>query len=359
MLFTNQELAQIRVAVKRKSRGLSLDGFSEKVLSQLETGEPKFYKIELYRTEDDCYNELWKVVGEDKFVIRHVCGLPYFAAVSDPLGYCEMDYTLNDNNIFIVCNNSRELFGLSNLDGAEFPTLKETCRNEWNRIKSEYPHFGDNVTASWWSECFGNGSTMTTDKWLLSFMDPEKYKKEIEDMYGYPENWVARMETVKRELIGGFQYLGKEFYIFKETQRHKVCGKEVINYYVDNKQILGKWDGHVMFLDDYCEGELGPMYTEREAVNILSKALKREYGGKQISVIHNSYGYVYERFISYEDAAKQLLKHNYNRKRVQQLIAKERLNHSFWIHNDPEIEKKYPGYHRDHSYNYDFMGRRI
>lgn len=359
MLFDICDLVALRMAYKRNDASC----YIEKIQDQFAAGEKEFHEIRLYRTADDCYNELWyeeTEEGKRKFYIRHTCGLPFFAYVCDPLGYCEMDHSVADNVIFIILSEDgeREIFGVSNLHGANFPTLEETCRREWNRIKADYPHFDENSTADWWSQTLGNGTTNICNMWLLTFMDPVQYEKEIKDMYGYEENWVMRMKTVGRELIGGFQYLGKDYYIIKEIKEHTVCGKRVIEYWVDDKIILGEWDSHVLFLSDYCEGKPGPMYPEREAVNVVEKALRKIYEEKQISEIHDSYGYIYELFIGYKDAAKRLLNGNYNRKRVCNLIATERQNHSFWCVDDPEIEVKYPGCVRDHSWNYDFLGRR-
>ena len=328
--------------------------YAKNVKGQLECGTPVFHEVTLCATENDDYNELWYSENEDRYYIRHVFGTPVWSYVCDPLGYCERDYDVHDNHVFIV-NNS---YGVSNFRGACFPTLKETYIAEWDSIKANYPHFGDNETVSWWSEYFGNGSTMTTDKWLISFMNPAKYEKEIKDMYGYEENWVMHMKTIKREVIHTFKYLDKTFYIVKETQEHEICKKQIISYYVDEHIELGEWEGHVAFLDDYCEGKLGAMYTKREAIDKVVEALKEIYGGKQISKILCLYtNYYYERFISYSDAAKELIKSN-NRKYIDALIRNERSEHSFFVHGDPVIEEKYPNYVKDHSYNYDHLGRR-
>ena len=356
MKFDIFEIAALKEAAKKRTA----DGYNDKIKAQFETGKPIFHEVTLYATENDDYNELWYCESEDRYYARNVYGTPRWCTVCDPLGYCELDYTLHDNHIFMVGDGEKNYFAVSNLEGAEFPTLKETYLSEWDKIKKDYPHFGDNKTVSWFSEYLGNGSTMTTDKWLISFMDPAKYEKEIKGMYGYEENWVMYVKTIKREIIHTFNYLGIKYYIAKETKRHEVCGKEIIDYYVDDKETLDRYDYHVAFLDDYCEGKPGAVYPKRDAINILAKALKGIYEGKQISEILHLYGdFYYERFIGYNDAAERLLNGSYNRQYVNALIRNERREHTFWIHDDPAIEEKYPGYKKDHFYNYDPHGRRL
>ena len=55
-------------------------------------------KVYLYASENDCYVELWKSVDEEKYYGRYTyndAGTWYY--VCDPLGYCELDHTVNDD----------------------------------------------------------------------------------------------------------------------------------------------------------------------------------------------------------------------------------------------------------------------
>ena len=345
MMYTMNEVAAIKAN----------ECVNRTVEKQLETGKPVFHEVALYATENDDYIELWYSEKEDTYYGRYVYGYPKWCYISDPLGYCERDYDVHNNHVFII--EGADL-AVSNLEGAYFPSLKETYLEEWRKIKNDYPHFEDNQELSYLSEWLGNGSLMTVDKWLVSFMDPAKYEKEIRSMYGYEENWRFHVKTIEREVIKTFNYLGEEYYIVKETREHEICKKRFLEYYVDDKIELGKYDSHVAFLADYCEGKPGAVYPENDAIKIVVDALKRIYNNERISEIRDGYGYYYERLITYRNAAERLLNGSYNRQYVAALIRNEEKEHSFFIHKSPEIEEKYPGYTKDHIYNYDHLGRR-
>ena len=64
----------------------------------------KIRKVQLYMTENDCYNELWKVVGtKNRFFCRHVFGkFKTWYYVCDPLGYCELDHPADDIEFIVT-----------------------------------------------------------------------------------------------------------------------------------------------------------------------------------------------------------------------------------------------------------------
>ena len=134
MKLSLTELAALRVAVKRNDDSK----LSEKLKRQFKKGLRKEVRVQLLYTEVNDYQELWKVVGEEKYYSRYTYGLPKWYSVCDPLGYAELNQTLPEDIIFIVCDDEgNELFGLSNLEGAILPTLEEMCIIEWiirNRI---------------------------------------------------------------------------------------------------------------------------------------------------------------------------------------------------------------------------------
>lgn len=354
-MYTLQELASLRMAYKRNNDS-KLN--KEELKEQFASGDYKAVKVQLYNTEVNSYQELWKVVGEDKYYSRYIFGKPIWYYVADPLGYAELDRTCPDNIIFIICDmNGNELFGTSNLHGAEFPTFDEACINEWNRIKEAYPHCKDNKEKDFWSQWAGNGTTIGADKWLLTFKDPSIYGDDARD---YDENWIYHKVLVSREPLSGFNYLGIKLCIFKEIWEQRTCKKQVVNYCIremrEDSNITPKEYGYYKFLDSWFEGESGTMYLKAEAIKVMSDALKKIYNNENISKIYNSCGYSYERFISYIDAAEFLLNKNWNKESVKAKIKAEKCKHSFYKVDDPN----FPDVHeRDSKYNYDVFGRRI
>lgn len=168
-------------------------------------------KVQLYMTENDSYNELWRVVGtKTKFFCRHVFGgqgIWYY--VCDPLGYCELSHPADDIE-FTVCDaNGKALFKSSN-QTKPFPTFEATIKEKWEEIKKtiSYHDYKD------WK------------KWLLSFKDPALYAKEIKEMYGYDENWLyCRTKYTHATDIPGseFTYLGSSYKLARVFYEHTVC----------------------------------------------------------------------------------------------------------------------------------------
>ncbi len=358
MKLNLQELAALRVAKKRNTD----ENLSENLKKQYSAGDYTTIKVTLKYSEVNSYQELWQVVGEEKYYSRYVCGIPVWYSVCDPLGYAELNDVMPDNVIFIVCDsNGEELFGSSNIDGAVFPTLEETCIKEWYRIKGDYPHCKDDCSSDFWMQYFGNGTTIGADMWLLTFKDPEIYGEVAKD---YDENWIYHKEKIDEKPISEFTYLGQRYGIWKITYRHRDCKKIMYEYWValfkEGCNLKIAEYGLVKFLDSWFEGEPGTMYLKRDAIKKVTDALEEIYEKKPISkIISAACDYFYERFMSYKSAARELLNGNWNREFVERVIENEKKNNSFWITRDPAIEKTYPGYVKDYHYNYDFCGRRI
>lgn len=174
----------------------------------------KIRKVQLYMTENDCYNELWKVVGtKNRFFCRHVFGkFKTWYYVCDPLGYCELDHPADDIEFIICDKNGKALFHSSNETGS-FPTFQETIKEKWDTVSKRTAHH----TFEEWKQ------------WLLSFKDTNLYKKEIDEMHGYNENWLyCRMKYVRTEDIpdSQFTYLGSPYKLAKVVYEHTVCHEE-------------------------------------------------------------------------------------------------------------------------------------
>ena len=369
-IFTLRELAELRVLNKRKDK----DSFnkyyekaSDKIKTQFNSGEYKEIKVFLRYNEVNDYQELWQVVGEERYYSRYTAYHPsrwYY--VCDPLGYAELDREVPGNVMFVVCNEDGEpLFGSSNVFGAVFPTFEEMCHLEWGRIKNDYPHFKDNTEADFWSQYLGQGTTISADRWLLTFKDPEIYGDAAKD---YDENWIYHKKIVEDQAISSFSYLGRRYGIFKVTYEQENCKKHITEYWVagfrhydngEESSISMDRENMCMFLDSYFKGEPGTMYLKRDAIEVVAESLKEIYGNKPISEIHDSYGFVYERFMSYPQAAERILDHNWNRKHVEEILKAEKYTHHFWAVDDPKIDEVYPNCVRDSKFNYDFAGRRI
>ena len=239
----------------------------------------KQIKVRLYSTENDDYNELWKVVGsKNRFFARHVFGRPTWYYVCDPLGYCELDSPADDIDFIVCSQKNKPLFTSNNHDReTEFKTFAETARDHFCKINSSLNYFKPS----------DNGTQITSlNDWLLSFMDPSKYKQEIEDMYGYAENWLyARTDYVGLEPIpnGEFEYLGNKYQICWRISKHVVCGKEFREIVCcDSPAVIDEFFQIPVVYKCYGAqfdlNDVGTMYSERQARAVLKKALVDHFG---------------------------------------------------------------------------------
>ena len=91
------------------------------------------YRVKYFQKENDCYVELWKVVGKQAYIARYTYGPKRWCRVSDPLGYCELDSAFNDDDVFIVCDSKgKELFRTRNGNGtSDFNTPKQEAFAQW------------------------------------------------------------------------------------------------------------------------------------------------------------------------------------------------------------------------------------
>ena len=90
----------------------------------------KEIKVKKSRNEDDNYVELWKVIDPMKGVPRYYGRYTYkdegtWYYVSDPLGYCELDRAVENDVMFICCDDSgKECARYSNKDANPLPKFE-------------------------------------------------------------------------------------------------------------------------------------------------------------------------------------------------------------------------------------------
>lgn len=149
----------------------------------------KEIKVKLYRQEDGNYVELWEVINpqenNSKYYGRytyHDIGTWYY--VADPLGLCELDHVVENDIMFILCGeNGDEYFRYSNAEENPLPKFKTYMKQKWNEFSENIKHNIENMNTNFWSEVINGETTLSINQWLLTFKDPELYKKEINDMH--------------------------------------------------------------------------------------------------------------------------------------------------------------------------------
>ena len=357
MKYDLTSMRLLRISYNGKNPLLIKD--NDILLAQYNSGPYAERLVRLIRPEDDNFNELWEAKNEfdyKEYFCRNVFGNnPTWYTVSDPFGYCELNSRVKDNVCFIVCDsNWNELFGTSNLTGADFPTFRQKVMEEWNLIKNNYVYDAYDHAEDSWSQFMGHGPVSSVDNWLLTYKDPELYGDEAKT---YDENWLMYTDEIGRTSIWDFTYLGEGYSIYQVTYRHRICMKEYVEFWVNysDRQKM-KNSNNFIKLGDHHIGGYGTMYSKREAVKIINNTINDIYpDNKLLSNIREDTfcsrpdkKVFVERQYTKDEAASFLLNGDYHRAFVESVMANERVNHSFYLEDDQQMLIDYPELVRAH-----------
>ncbi len=312
----------------------------------------KEIKVRLYRSEDDNYIELWKVINPEKGKTQYYGRYMHnneglWIYVADPLGYCERDHNVPDDVVFILCDeNGKEYYRYSNADENPLPTLEEVIKAEWNKVKGSITHNAENYAKDFLTEVKCGETTLSLNQWLLSFKDPDLYQKAIADMFGYDDNWLYGTKSgkeIKYEPISGtvFSYLGHEYQFTAVTCKHDICGVEWIEYKcTDAPYIVEDWNHRVKSYGNdvgnyYDATKIGTMYDIRTARQLVADALMKIYpqAERNASLLYvKKSGCKILLKLSYEEAAEILLGGELHRSKVLELIESEKQKNHFHLY---------------------------
>ena len=298
----------------------------------------KRIKVQLVRGEDDNYNELWKVVKEKKYYCRNTWGKGTWYYVCDPLGYCELDREVENDVVFIVCDeNGNELFESSN-GGKSFPKFETVVKEKWNEVKKSITHNTENLTANFWSMCYDGTTTMEVNKWLISFKDPDLYGDKAKD---YDENWTGcwAEKEIGYETIPGseFEYLGHKYQFTKVTHKHDYCGVEWVEFVcTDSPYVVDtEWAKDRNFIKTYMymgnwfdDSKYGMMYDKGTAEKLVTNALETIFPLDEFGYGKLYYVYINEentwcpcQFMTkkYWEVAKILMGNDFHRENINRI----------------------------------------
>lgn len=301
----------------------------------------KEIKVKLYSHENDKYVELYEVIEGDtkaEFIARNTYGRGddgewYF--VSDPHGYCELDHGYPADYVFIVCDaRGNELLQDGNGKTRNpFPTLKRKAELTWYEIKAEYP-------------CKKEGLT----DWLLSFLTKEISETVLQSKPCHEANWPFWCDDIRKDVVQKFTHLGENYCIYKVTTKHRYCDCEWIEYY-SGKEIMDRYTGYVDYYGAcFDESRSGPNFSRKVATKKVSDALKIIYHNKyRVSYVRQTEHGDYEHRMDLYQAAELLLKGNFNREFVLQVINTEVMRRTFYG-NYHSACKDFPNLVMDYSF---------
>lgn len=352
-MFTMQEVAALKVAIKRNSRKHLEDWIlkwesknGELLLEQFEKGISKEIQIQIYYHENDNYDELWKVVGTPrgeagKYYIRATDFGGYWYTVCDPLGYCERNYTVKEDVLFIICNPDGKPIGASSNVNPKFPTLKQKAKEEWNRVKDGIDYIAEDKIKNFWSMCWDGTSTLSINQWLESFMDTDLYADEIKEMYGHPENWVMRCEECSKDAVSTFEYLGVGYAIYKVKYRHTICGVEYYEFYSGRYPFMGEYENYIDFYASWFDkNNIGTMYPKKIAIQKVKEQLKEIYGNGYVCEYKERYGGKLIYPLTIDDITTRLIGGDLHRASVDKIAKTEKENPTYELIT-PELFAKY------------------
>lgn len=302
----------------------------------------KEIKVQIKYGENDSYVELWKVINERKYYGRYTYGNEgtwYY--VSDPLGYCELDRPVEDDVMFIICDeNGNECVRYSNADGNKLPKFETVIKAEWKKVRENISHNVEDFSSNFWASVWNGDTTMKINQWLLSFKDPDLYPEKAKD---YDENWTScwAEKEISYEPIPNteFEYLGNKYQFTKVTHKHDYAGVEWIEFVCTDSpyQIKDtpwvkdrKWIASYMYLGNWFDETIqGTMYDQRTARELVIKRLLKTYPrekdwSKLLYVnVKDKADYTYCvntcTEMSYSDVADLLIKRDLHKKSVDQL----------------------------------------
>jgi len=300
-------------------------------------------KVKLFAHENDSYVELYKVISGDtkiEYFARYTYGGDdgewYF--VADPLGYCELDHACNTDYLFIVCDKrGKELFRDSNGEVKNpFPPLERKANLAWQEVVEQYP-------------CTREG----LNDWLLSFLTKETAETKLKDLPCHESNWIhAWRNKGSKEVIHTFTHLGENYCIYKVNMAHKYCDCQWASYYA-GYEVMDEYTGYIQwFGDQFDASSRGPNYSANEAGRLVEEMLKTVYPDRYtLSYLNRTQYADYEQKLNYRQAADALLKKNYDRAYVHQVIANEK-EHKTFYDNFTELRKDYPNAVMDLGFRY-------
>lgn len=298
------------------------------------------FKVAIRSQANDCFVEVWKVIGEKKYFARYVCGLPVWYFVCDPMGYCELDHACPDDYVFEVCDqDGNVLFKDSNgvENRAPFVTLEGKTRQVWASIQDEYE------------------TRDGLNDWLLSYMTPENLAKDPSRTQFCPEdNWVAFWyDRVGHEIVHEYDHLGTKYCIYAITCKHLFCDCTWVEYMAGEANMDWEYPFFIKYFGSQFDDTHGPMYSKRKACEYVMDALKQMHG----EVVGMSYvsrdlgGNYHERRLCLYDAAAYLIGKDLSRDHVHAVVEAERKHNTLYANFDA-ILADYPDCKRDFSMNW-------
>lgn len=309
----------------------------------------KKVRVTLYQSENDDYVELWKVLDQKTKDPAYYGRYTYgdegtWFYVADPLGYCELDRSVENDVLFICCDeNGKECARYTNADKNPLPKFKTIMTQKWEAISQQIIHNTENMEKDFLSEYLTGRTTLKINQWLLTFKDPDLYEKEIADMNGYDENWTdCRKKEIGYESIPGseFEYLGKKYQFTKRKMRHTVCGVEWVEFVcTDSPYIVDETYGLTYYGymgNQFDETKTGACLDKTSAMKTVSKELEIIYGCKNVIDFRSvydiqSYGLLH--------AAEKLLNGDLHKSNVRSVIEAEKEKKSFIPGTTEELDK--------------------
>ena len=265
IMLTMKEFEAVKEALAAGKTTIS--NGTEAMLSQLNAGISKEYRVAKAFDENDSFVETWRFLDGKGYTGRNTYSstwYDYICGVED--GYFEPNAPAHEDVVYILCDqNGNELMVAGNGCGCDFPTTSAALEKFFEEEFAPCQSYVD------WKA------------WLLQFRDPanEDVKRWLESApyYCYEENFLHRNELVSRTVLKKYRFFGEMYYFFEDSYKSKVCGVSWKEYSVSKKLHPENFEVSVLGYS-FDPSKHGDGISQREVETMLMKLLNEVFDGK-------------------------------------------------------------------------------
>lgn len=275
-MLTMKELAEVKAAI---ANGATTIEGSKDMQRQFKAGVRKEIKVVKAFDENDCFVETYKYLEdldkdmeESRYTGRFTYGggewISRICGVAD--GYCEPDSRAKDDVVYIICKaDGTPICAAGNGCGCSFRTAEEYADRWFKKWAAE------NAVKINESDSF--------KEWILSYRDPAD--KRVAKWLGeapwnhYEENWIYnRGKQLNREKVAEYEYMGFNYYLFKDTVEHEVCGAKYTEYILYDTPEPSKWNCGQLMGRTFNSNKRGHAMSPEQARRDVQQMLENMYG---------------------------------------------------------------------------------
>ena len=275
-MLTMKELAEVKAAI---ANGATTIEGSKDMQRQFKAGIREEIKVVKAFDENDSYVETYKYLEdldkdmeESRYTGRITYGggtwFDYISGIAD--GYFEPNAGAKDDVVYIICKpDGTPLVAAGNGCGCSFRTAEEYADRWFKKWAAE------NAVKINESDNFR--------EWILSYRNPAD--KRVAKWLGeapwnrYEENWIYnRGKQLNRKKVAEYEYMGFNYYLFKDMVEHEVCGAKYTEYILYDTPEPSEWNYGQLMGRTFNSNKRGGAMSPEQAKRDVQQMLENIYG---------------------------------------------------------------------------------